>query len=257
MNLVNPLKAKLRAGERVLGCFVPIPSPELVEICALAGFDFVLLDAEHGPISPQTAYPMILAAEARGCTPIARIGQLDRQVILKFLDLGIAGVMTPQVTTPEAAEAAVAATRFAPRGNRGLAGGRSFGFGLLEPAHELVPKLNDRILTLVQCEHIDAVENLKGILKTPDLDVLFVGPNDLAQSMGYAGQPGHPEVTRLVDERVIPLAKQHGIALGTVAPDGPSARRMFERGFDLVGGNAPTLLATAAREMVRTAGLDG
>jgi 4-hydroxy-2-oxoheptanedioate aldolase len=252
MQLTNPLKEKLRAGQRVLGCFVPIPSPEIVEICALAGFDFVLLDAEHGPISPESAYPMILAAEAHGCPAIARIGQLDRQVILKFLDVGIAGVMTPQVTTGEAAEAAVAATKYAPRGNRGLAGGRSFDYGLGLPASEIVPQLNERVLTLVQCEHIDAVDNLEAILRTPDLDMLFVGPNDLAQSMGYAGQPAHPEVTALVDRQVIPLAKQHGVALGTVAPDGPSALRAFERGFDLVGGNAPGLLATAAREMVRT-----
>src|SRR5918995_4004945 len=128
MELANPIKAKLRAGERVLGCFVPIPSPEIVEICALAGFDFVLLDAEHGPISPESAYPMILAAEARGVPTIARIGQLDRQIILKFLDIGIAGVMNPQVTTAEAAEEAIAATRYAPRGNRGMAGGGVFDY---------------------------------------------------------------------------------------------------------------------------------
>jgi 4-hydroxy-2-oxoheptanedioate aldolase len=253
MQLTNPIKAKLRAGERVLGCFVPIPSPEIVEICALAGFDFVLLDAEHGPISPESAYPMILAAEARGCPTIARIGQLDRQVILKFLDIGIAGVMIPQVTTAEAAEAAVAATQFAPRGTRGLAGGRSFGYGMTQPAAELVPALNERVLTLVQCEHVDSVDNLDAILRTPGLDVLFVGPNDLAQSMGYPGQPNHPDVVALVDEKVIPLAKQYGVALGTVAPDGPSALATFERGFDLVGGNAPGLLAGAARAMVQAA----
>lgn len=253
MELANPIKAKLRAGERVLGCFVPIPSPEIVEICALAGFDFVLLDAEHGPISPESAYPMILAAEARGVPTIARIGQLDRQVILKFLDIGIAGVMNPQVTTAEAAEEAIAATRYAPRGNRGMAGGRMFGYGLGEPAADLAPQLNERVLTLIQCEHIDAVANLDAILRTPDLDVLFVGPNDLAQSMGYPGQPSHPEVTALVDQQVIPLAKQHGVALGTVAPDGPAALTAFERGFDLVGGNAPGLLASAARTMVKTA----
>src|SRR6478609_7707017 len=95
MELGNKVKERLQAGERVVGCFLPIRSPELVELCALNGFDFVLIDAEHGSISPESAYPMILAAEAHGITPIARIGQLDRQVILKYLDLGIAGVMTP------------------------------------------------------------------------------------------------------------------------------------------------------------------
>lgn len=253
MELGNRVKERLQAGERVVGCFVPIPSPELVELCALGGFDFVLLDAEHGPISPESAYPMILAAEARGITPLARIGQLDRQVILKFLDLGIAGVMIPQVNDGEAAEDAVAASQFPPRGRRGLAGSRAFDFGFARPASERVPVLNDRVLTMVQFEHVNALEHLEEILKTPDLDVLFVGPNDLAAAMGYAGEPAHPEVTRLVDEQVIPLAKKHGKSLGTVAVDGASAAATFARGFDMVVAGASALFAAGARDYLKKA----
>ena len=249
MRYDNAAKEKLRGGGVILGIFVTIPSPEIVEISALAGFDFVLLDAEHGPISPESAYPMILAAEAHGVPAYARIGQKDRQVILKFLDLGIAGVMIPQVNTAEAAEEAVAAMKYGPRGARGLAGGRTFDYGLGDAPKDIVPRLNKRVLSIVQFEHIDALDQLDAIIATPDLDILFVGPNDLAQSMGYPGQPGHPEVQMLIDQ-VVARTKGSGVALGTVAADAAASLAQIERGFQMVVSNAPTLLARAARELI-------
>lgn len=245
MDLANPVKQRLAEGKTVFGCFIPQASAATVEILALAGFDFVLLDAEHGPISPESAYPMILAAESRGIPAFARIGQNDKQVILKYLDLGIAGVMVPQVNDAAQAEQAVAATKFVPRGTRGLAGGRAFDYGLRKPAPEMVRILNDRVLTIIQFEHKDALEHLDDILAVPDLDVLFVGPNDLAQSLGFPGQPGHGEVTAMGDE-VVARAKARGIKLGTVAPDAGSARSAIDRGFDMIVANSPGLLVSAA-----------
>ena len=107
MRLENVVKQKLKNGEVVMGIFNPLPSPDVVEILALAGFDFVLLDAEHGRISPDDAYPMILAAEARDVPIFVRVGENDRQVILKYLDLGVSGVMIPQTSTPELVAEAV------------------------------------------------------------------------------------------------------------------------------------------------------
>ena len=129
MRFDNPVKEKLRAGEVVFGAFVPMPSPDIVEIIALAGFDFALLDAEHGRISPDDAYPMILAAEARDIPAFVRIGENDRQVVLKYLDLGVSGVMIPQTNSPELVRDAIQAMRYAPAGLRGLAGGRTFDYG--------------------------------------------------------------------------------------------------------------------------------
>jgi 4-hydroxy-2-oxoheptanedioate aldolase len=252
VNPTNTVKEKLAAGERVIGCFIPPASPEIVEICALSGFDFALLDAEHGAISPETAYPMILAAEARGIPAFARIGQVDKQVTLKFLDLGITGVMAPQVNSAEQAAYAIAATKYAPVGTRGLAGGRTFDYALSEPAVELVPKLNDRILTMIQFESVSALEDLNAILALDGLDVLFVGPNDLAQSLGLPGQPGHPEVTKVADE-VVARAKAAGVKTGTVAPTIASAENVFSRGFDMAVANAPGLLAGAAKAYIDAA----
>ena len=252
MKLENPVKVKLAAGEIVFGCFVPTISAIDVEILAVAGFDFALLDSEHGPLSAESAYPMILAAEARGMAAFARVGQNDRQVILKLLDVGVSGVMIPQVMNAEQATQAVQATKYWPDGTRGLAGGRTFDWGLDRPAAELVPMLNDRILTMIQFEHIDALQQLDAIFDVPGLDVLFVGPNDLAQSMGFPGQPGHPEVTAIGD-RVVARATARGIRLGTTAATPEAARTAVSRGFHMIVANSPGLLAAAARGYLEAA----
>ncbi len=245
----NLLKQKLNAGEQVIGCFMPPPSPILVELCGAAGFDFVLIDNEHGPINADSAYPMILAAESWNLTAIARVGLQDKQEVLKFLDLGIQGIMAPQINTAEQAVYSVAATRFAPRGTRGLAGGRAFGFGVSMPASEAAKHLNEEMLAILQFEHIDAVEDLEAIVNTPDLDMLFVGPNDLAQSMGFPGEPGHPDVT-VVADKAVAAAKRVGVRTGTVAFSPEAAQQAFARGFDMVVANAPGLFLDAAQRMV-------
>ena len=249
VNPTNTVKEKLAAGERVIGCFIPLASPEIVEMCALTGFDFALIDAEHGPISPETAYPMVLAAEARGMEAFARVGQADKQMVLKFLDIGVSGIMAPQVNTIEQATAAVSGTKYFPTGNRGLAGGRTFDFGLNAPLSSMVEPLNDRVLTMLQFEHVDALKHLDEILALEHLDVLFVGPNDLAQSLGYPGQPGHPEVTRVADE-VVARAKAAGKKTGTIAYSIDAVKNIFERGFDMTVASATGLFASAARTYV-------
>lgn len=249
MKPTNTVKEKLAAGERVIGCFIPLASPEIVEMCALTGFDFALIDAEHGPISPETAYPMVLAAEARGMEAFARVGQADKQMVLKFLDVGVSGIMAPQVNTLEQASAAIDGTKYFPTGNRGLAGGRTFDFGMSAPLSSLVEPLNDRVLTILQFEHVDALKDLDAILALEQLDVLFVGPNDLAQSLGFPGQPGHPEVTRVADE-VVAQARAAGKKTGTVAYTMDLVNNIFERGFDMTVASANGLFANAAKAYV-------
>lgn len=246
----NVLKQRLSADEKVIGVFMPAPSSTLVEVSAAAGFDFVLIDNEHGPIGIETAYSMVLAAESAGITAIARVGNRDKQEVLKFLDIGVQGIMSPQINTADEAEQAVAASRFVPRGTRGLAGGRAFGFGVTMPATEAASKLNEEMLSLIQFEHIDALAELEQIVKTPELDILFVGPNDLAQSMGFPGQPGHPEVTKIADQAVS-IAKAAGVKTGTTAFTPVAARAALDRGFDMVVANAPGLYLQAASEMVK------
>lgn len=246
----NALKQKLMANEPVVGVFMPIPSPQLVEISAVAGFDFVLIDNEHGPLAAETAYTMVLAAEASGITAIARVGNRDKQEVLKFLDIGAQGIMSPQIHTAQAAEDAVAATKYVPRGTRGLAGGRTFNYGVGESASDAAKRINQEVLTLIQFEHVDALDELEQIVRTEDLDVLFVGPNDLAQSMGFPGEPGRDEVTKVADQAVA-IAKAAGVKTGTTAFSPEAAHAALDRGFDMVVANAPGLYLQAAQTMVK------
>jgi 4-hydroxy-2-oxoheptanedioate aldolase len=249
MRLENPVKETLRNGGNVIGVFIPIPSPDVVEIAALAGFDFALLDGEHGRIAPGDAYPMLLAAEARDIPAFVRVGENDRQVVLKYLDLGVSGVLIPQTNSPELAKEAVAAMRYAPEGLRGLAGGRTFDYGQGTPMAERVPKINERVLSMIQFEHIDALQRLDEILAIPGLDVLVVGPTDLGQSMGYAGQQGRPEVEQVI-QQAVDAARAKGVAVATVAVDAEGVNRRLAQGFQMVVANAPGLLMRASKELL-------
>jgi len=249
MQLINPVKEKLGNGEAAIGVFIPMPSPDIVEIVALAGFDFALFDAEHGRISPGDAYPMILAAEARNMPALVRVGENDRQVILKYLDLVVSGVMIPQTNTSELAREAVASMRYAPSGLRGLAGGRTFDYGQGRAMSELVPAINDRVLSIIQFEHIDALPQVDAMLETPGLDVFFVGPTDLGQSMGYGGHIGHPEVEAVI-QQVADIARGRGVALGIVAADAAQINHRLSQGFRMIVPNAPALLMRASKEML-------
>jgi 4-hydroxy-2-oxoheptanedioate aldolase len=252
MNLTNPVKEKLAAGETVFGCFIPLPSPEIVELTALAGFDFALIDNEHGPITAQSTYPMVLAAEARGIPAFARVGLGERQEVLKFLDIGITGIMAPRVGTAEEAAAAVSYTKYSPVGDRGLAGGRTFDFAFMNPLVDYVQPLTDRVLNMIQFEHVDTLKNLDEILAVPGVDVLFVGPNDLAQSLGLAGQPNHPDVTRIADE-VVARCKNAGVHVGTVTANVETAKKHMERGFDMLVPSATAMFGNAAKSFIQTA----
>lgn len=248
----NAVKEKLANGERVFGCFIPLSSPEVVEIIALAGFDFALLDSEHGPLSAETAYRLFLAAEARGIEPFMRVGEHDKQTVLKYLDAGATGIMTPQVNTAAAAKTAIEGTKFANVGTRGLAGMRTFDFGMNGTLDTFVEPLNNRTMNLIQFEHKDTFKELDEMLALPGLDVLFIGPSDLAQSLGLPGQPNHPDVTALADD-VIAKCKNVGVKTGTVAYTPALVENVIDRGFDMIVASATTFLASSAKGWMQSA----
>ena len=255
MRIENRVKTTLQAGGVTVGVFIQMPSPDIVELVVLAGFDFALLDGEHGRISPDDAYPMILAGEARDIDVMARIGQNDRQVILKHLDLGVSGVC-PGRTTWKPPNARSTPLRHWPRGGRGLAGGRTFDYAVGAPMAERVPAINDRVLSIIQFENIGALDHLDELLALPELDVLFVGPTDLAQSMGYPGQPGHPDVEKVIAQ-VRRRARGSRVALGTVAGDAELSNRRIAQGFRMIVANVPALLFRSSRALLDSIDRDG
>ena len=245
----NALKQKLRAGGIAVGCFVGYPSAETVEICGLAGYDFVLIDAEHGPITPESAYHMVLAAEASGTTPLVRVWQNAQPVILRYLDSGAAGVMVPQVNSADEAAAVVRAVKYHPHGRRGMAGVRAAGFGVRQSLPEYIEEANQETMVIVQVENVRAVEALPQILEVPGIDVLFVGPADLSQSMGFPGQLDHPEVQATIDH-IIKTAEGHDVTLAMIAGSAEVANREIARGFRMIGASAGALLASASRQLL-------
>ena len=213
--LPNRMKAKVAAREPVFGVSVMFPSPQVVEMIGEIGFDWVLIDCEHGSMSPETAELMCLAAERHGMTPIVRPEASRPEVLMRYLDRGAMGLQVPHVNTKAEAVAAVRAAKYYPLGDRGLARGqRSTGYGLAGGSiAEYTAASNRETLVCVQIEEKEALDNLADILTVEGVDVFFVGPTDLSQSLGYPGQRDHPVVKRAVDaafERIHTAGKAAG-----------------------------------------------
>ena len=209
------MKALLRAGKPALGCSIMIPSPQMVEMAAHAGFDWVLIDMEHGTIGLETAELMVMAAEARGITPIVRPRSNASAEITSVMDRGAAGVQVPHINTADDARRALAAVKFGPGDNRGLAAGtRPDSYGLAKAMPDFVRDANTESLVCIQLEHAKAIENVDALLAVDDIDVYFIGPSDLSQSMGHPGNPKAPPVREAIERtlaRIVAAGKTPGM----------------------------------------------
>jgi 4-hydroxy-2-oxoheptanedioate aldolase len=198
----NTLKEKILRGEPSFGFQICIPSPELVEICALQGFEWVFIDAEHGPIGWLECQSLVRACEARGISSIVRVPKLDHSLIAKYLETGVLGIAVPHINTAEQALHAVRSARYAPLGFRGCDDGasRSSAYGLLHTDEGYFAFSNREIIVAVWVEEVEGMQNLDEILQVPGIDAVHFGPGDLALSMGLPGQPNHPEVLAWIAE---------------------------------------------------------
>lgn len=197
----NRMKEKIIKGEPALGCSVMFPSPQVVEMLGYAGFDWVLIDCEHGSIGPGDVELMAMAADAAGITPIARARTNSASDIQQMMDRGVMGVQVPHVNTAEDARRAVAAVKFGPGAARGLAAGtRPDNWGLGAKMPDFAQRANAQSLVCVQLEHAEALKNLDEILAVDRIDVFFIGPSDLSQSMGFPGNPKEPVVAKAIDD---------------------------------------------------------
>jgi 4-hydroxy-2-oxoheptanedioate aldolase len=226
---VNTTKEKLQAGGVVAGCFVRHLAPALVEFMALQGWDFLVFDAEHGPLQPADVEQLVRAAELRGTTPITRVTTNAPHVILRFLDVGSQGVHVPWVNGATEAEAAVRSVKYGPRGQRGLAGGRASDWDFAESIADYTRRANEETLVVIHIETAVAVEQLDEYLAVDGIDVLFVGPTDLSHSLGHPGEVDHPDVRSAID-RVAEVVVGSPIAFGIYAGTPAAAIRWKEDG---------------------------
>lgn len=211
MNARRPLKARLAAGEPVMGTLAFLSCPDAIELLAIVGFDYVIIDLEHSATNPETALHMVRAAQVRGMAPLVRVRENSEKLILQALELGAEGIVVPFVQSAEDVRRAASAIRYAPEGVRGTCTvSRSSMYGTLRPQFlEHTRKTNQEIALVALIEDLQGVKAIDEILACePGVDVVLVGRSDLSASVGRMGQWNDPEVLEAT-HRVIRAANQH------------------------------------------------
>jgi 4-hydroxy-2-oxoheptanedioate aldolase len=231
----NLTKEKLKNGLPVFGAIIHEYSPGAVELFGAIGYDFVMIDCEHGSMSVDQVENMVRGAEVFGITPIARIPNHEDSTILRFLDRGVQGIIIPHVNTRAQAEAVAKAARYHPEGHRGIGGGRSHDYGVNISRDESMKFVNENILVIPMIEEVEAVSNVEEICSVKGVDVLHVAPGDLGQSMGNASQA---EIREVMD-RVVPKIRAAGKWVGV----GGNSPNDINRVSDLIvtGANLITI----------------
>ena len=245
----NSLKSKLLNREPVAGCIIQGGLPALAEICGLAGFDFVWIDAEHGPLSERDCEELVRAAETRKTIPIARVAVNAPEIIMKVLDVGCMGVVIPGIRTRAEVEAAVKAVKYTPRGSRGLTSTRTADFGLVRPLAEYVAQANEETMVLPIIETVEAINFLEDILAVEGVDGAIFGGTDLSAALGVPGQWQHQTVQDAF-RKFISIGKQSGKAIGTVLRPGEDAQELLQQGVSIIVANAYSLLAKSSKAFV-------
>lgn len=244
----NRFKSRLRAGEAQIGLWVGLADANAAEIGAVAGFDWLLIDGEHGPNDLRTILAQLQAVNGYDASPIVRPPEGTTVAIKQLLDIGAQTLLIPMVNTPEQAESLVAATRYPPQGVRGVAGARGARWGQVEGYWA---KADDEVCLIVQIETLEAIDNLEAIAAVEGVDALFVGPSDLAGAMGHLGNVGHPEVVEAVNDALARI-QAAGKPAGILALQPDVARGCLDAGATFVAVGVDTLLlARSAAQLAR------
>jgi len=245
----NTFKHAIAAGRQQIGLWCSLASNYSVEVVAGSGFDWLLLDTEHSPNEIPDVLRQLQATMENKVHPIVRPAWNDMVLIKRFLDMGVQTLLLPVVNTAEEAAAAVAATRYPPRGVRGFSGSsRSSRFGRINDYHT---RCENEICVLVQVETQKGLDNLDAIVATEGVDGVFIGPGDLSAAIGYVGDQNNPAVVeKIVD--MIRRIRAGGKAAGILTPDEGLARRYMEAGttFTAVGSDIG-LLARQSEALAR------
>lgn len=245
------LKERLRGGETLLGCFLNLGSPLTAEMIGNAGFDFAVLDLEHGSGTEANVLHQLQALEHTKTRSVVRVEGHARQRSHRVLDLGAHGIMFPRVNTAGEARDCAAAMRYPPHGVRGVASmNRACRFG--DTFREYVEASRDSLLGVFQIETIEAIKNVDEIAAVDGADVLFIGPLDLSMSLGILGQFDHPEFTKAL-ELTAAAARKHGKTTGVLMANPGMFDRYYELGFRFLAcGSDGAMVNQAARSLIGT-----
>ena len=246
------LKQRLRNGEQVLGTMVAtFASPDIGKILKGCGFDFFIIDCEHGSFTTREVANIIAVARGAQIPALVRIPEMRREHALKFMEMGASGLLLPNTETAEQARMLVDCAKYAPLGHRGVSLSRPHTDFARVSGAEYMPRANDETLLMCQIESRRGVENIEAILAVEGIDVGFIGPNDMTQDYGILGQIEHPDIVAAF-ERVIAAARANGkwsgVHFGSAAPLAP----WLSRGMQInMCGSDNGLLALGAAAMRR------
>ncbi len=257
----NTLKQKLENGKAVFGVMITFPSAPVVEMLGHLGFDWVLLDNEHGSITVDNVEDLVRAADLTGIAPIVRPVANRPEIIAPFLDRGAWGVQVPHVNTAKEAHGSVDAVKYYPDGHRGIfSRSRPADYGFAGSTSDYVKTANRNTLVCLMLEEVEAIENLGELVGVDGVDVYFIGSGDLSQSMGFPGQQTHPEVQAQM-EKGVKIIRDAGRIAGVSCPDN-LVPKFLDLGVQYFHSNVGSLIQTSSnaylksmREAAKAAGL--
>lgn len=254
----NLARAKLKRGEPSVGTWLTLPDPVSARLMARVGFDWLTVELEHTPVNFETAAQSFAVIAGSGCVPLARVPWNTGENIKRVLDTGAWGIVVPMVNSRAEAEAAVRAARYQPLGERSIGGQLHAASFDTDPA-TYYARANDEILVVLMAEHIKAIKAAEEIIGVPGIDVIFIGPNDLHNSMGKkpmfdSDDKGFTDAVA----HILRTAKRHGVAPGIHVLDAAAAQRRIAEGFQFIAitSEAGMMLAKAG-EFAKTLGLGG
>jgi 2-keto-3-deoxy-L-rhamnonate aldolase RhmA len=249
-SIVTSFKERVRDGDVMIGTFLNLGSPLVAEVCALSGFDWLLVDLEHGAGGEEGLVGQLLAGAAHDVPVLVRVESAERIRVGHALDLGAAGVMFPRLNAPDDVADAASHMWYPPQGDRGVATynrARRFGGDTRSTSD-----VNEELLFIVQIETSSALSNVAGIAATPDVDVLFVGPGDLSAALGCPGQLDTAVYLEALDN-VVAAAQGAHVAAGILVGDVDQVKSHIDRGFSFVAvASDSALLRRAATKAARS-----
>ena len=244
------LKKKLADGETVIGTCATVAAPALVDILGQASVDFCMIDTEHGSLDPETVAHLVMVADGAGVAPIVRVGDNDERLILRALDVGATGVQVPQINTVDDARRVIRAAKYAPLGERGLSTFTRAGNYFKDGSPDHTVRQNEETVVIVHIEGKEGLENLEEILAVDGIDVYFLGPYDISQSLGVPGEVRSAPVEQALSAAT-QKARAAGKAVGSFAKDPEMARWMMGLGVQyMLYGVDTTLYLEACQRFV-------
>ncbi|MFN4260646.1 MAG: HpcH/HpaI aldolase family protein [Gemmataceae bacterium] len=251
----NPVKRALKAGQPAIGTWLSLGSITASRFMARTGLSWLTVDIEHSLVDWETATHMFASIADAGCIALARVPSNRHDHIKRVLDNGAHGIVVPMVNSREEAEAAVSAALYPPRGTRSVGGSvHALNFGA--SANDYYRHADDELLIVLQCEHIQAVENADAIFSVPGIDAIFVGPNDLAASMRSAdGKPPSAEATAQAMQHILATCQKHQVAPGLHVGSAEEAKMRAAEGWQFIAiGSELKMMLTGAAQVVQGLG---